>query len=205
MLSVEFTLIENGGESVDLKASPLGAGVYSAEYTIDPDKTYAVIAKSSVNGEAAGTLLTGIAGNYSLEYTFTDKSGINAFLEGDYARVITEPSEVYKAAEGKQKQTASLRLLFLILALILICIDIAFRRFGVEISILKVLKKTVNKAKEKAATKRTNAAKKVPQSMEKEKPEAAKPPKTKRKKEQAPENTGLDTEFLFKKQNERKR
>ncbi len=201
---VEFTLIENGGDSVDLKANLVGAGVYSAEADIDPDKTYAVIAKRSVNGEPEGTLLTGIAGNYSLEYTFAEKSGFNNFLEGDYARVITDPLEVYKAAEGKQKQTVSLRLLFLILALILICIDIAFRRFGIEISIISMIRKHMTKAKEKAKVRRIDEAG-LTQGKEKEESKSDKAPAPKRKKEQAPENTGLDTEFLFKKQNERKR
>ncbi|MBR6396800.1 MAG: hypothetical protein IKS09_07515, partial [Lachnospiraceae bacterium] len=65
-------------------------------------------------------------------------------------------------------------------------------------------RKNMTKAKEKAKVRRINEAG-LTQGKEKEESKSDKASAPKRKKEQAPENTGLDTEFLFKKQNERKR
>ena len=152
--------------------------------------------------------------NYSSEYTFSDTAEFESFTAGDYARIITEPSAVYDRSDTSHAEEVSLRLLFLIIALMLFTADIVLRRFGIEIHIIRVFKRMSDEAKAKAAAmnakKQTNAKANETKAENTAAAEAAKPSLNEKKNKESrhrekPANQGIDTEFLFKKQNERRR
>lgn len=132
--TVEATIISPGGKEEKTKLEPVSPGVYSGNFSGDETGVYIANISVNSNGEAVKNISSGIIIPYSPEYDITSKSEDNVLeklASESGGRVLKDPKEVFS---GELKQTVSINdmtNILLILAIILLMLDIAFRRLNI--------------------------------------------------------------------------
>ncbi len=133
-VSVLCTDREGGQTSLDLTAT--APGVYETTVELEENQAYSLFLTKRENGEVVAGQMTGIATQYSQEYRFADRSGLDRFLQATAGVEIEKPSELYEngseALEAAGRKQQSLSLLFLCLAAAAFFADIVLRRFDIH-------------------------------------------------------------------------
>ncbi|NLX76017.1 MAG: VWA domain-containing protein [Clostridiaceae bacterium] len=123
--SIEGVIVSPDGTSSDIELHVKAPGVYEGE--IDKNEPGAYI----INLNAAGTTInTGIAMPYHDEYRVLGDSEnfLNKLAKAGGGRIITEPDEVFSGSVQNTGGKRNITNLFIILSLVLLLIDIAFRK-----------------------------------------------------------------------------
>lgn len=130
---IEGVLVSPDGTSSDIKLHVKEPGVYEAEiYKKDPG---AYIVNLKVTGEnTESTISTGIVMPYSNEYRILQEAGdfLSKLAKAGGGRVLSEPDQVFSGNVKNAGGTKDITNLLIILSLILLLMDIAFRKIQIS-------------------------------------------------------------------------
>lgn len=148
--TVEATIVSPDGKEESVKLEPISPGVYRGSFSGDETGVYIANVSVNSNGETVKSISSGIIIPYSPEYDRIGKSEENLLeklaIEGG-GRVLSKPEEVFS---GQLKQTVAINDMtnpLLTLIIILLMLDIAFRRLNIPFEKLEpVISKIANKS-----------------------------------------------------------
>jgi uncharacterized membrane protein len=144
------TVVGPDGESKDIKLYPTAPGEYTGNFQTKEDGVYMISGKQGKSGETISSVNSGYARQYSPEYKIkesTDK--IDKLISENGGKFIKSPKDVFANDILKKKGQRDLSALLLSLALIILMLDIAFRRLNLKLSRIKLLKEALVKSLEK--------------------------------------------------------
>lgn len=135
-LDTMATIVRPDGEKLETKLYSISPGKYSGEIDLKDSGVYMVNVKSTKNGEIITVQNSAYAMQYSPEYNIRDnKNNFLDFLNKEgIASFINNPEDVFKGELKVKKAYKDLTFLLIGLSVIIFLIDIALRRFNIDIS-----------------------------------------------------------------------
>ncbi len=208
---VSILCTDREGNQTSLELEATAPGVYETTVELEENQAYSLFLTKREGGEVVSGQMSGIAMQYSQEYRFADRAGLDRFLEATAGQEIQKPSEIYEnaskeiAAAGRKQQ--SLSLLFLCFAAVAFFADIVLRRFDIHpfCAITRALKKNSNQKKKHSVSKKPESSHKFGEAKATKKAEKALVSPKSQPGKQEKEEILLDTSALLKRKDERKR
>ena len=135
-LDTRATIVRPDGEKLETKLYSISPGKYSGEIDLKDSGVYMVNVKSTKNGEIITVQNSAYAMQYSPEYNIRDnKNNFLDFLNKEgIASFINNPEDVFKGELKVKKAYKDLTFLLIGLSVIIFLIDIALRRFNIDVS-----------------------------------------------------------------------
>ena len=129
--TIEGVVVAPDGTTSDIKLYVKEPGIYEGEIDKNDPGAYII----NLKAPALDTISTGIAMPYSGEYRLLGDAGnfLNKLAKAGGGRILTDPEQVFS---GNVQNTGSIRNisnLFIILSLILLLLDITFRKLQISI------------------------------------------------------------------------
>ncbi|KGX90787.1 hypothetical protein N783_18400 [Pontibacillus marinus BH030004 = DSM 16465] len=150
--TLEGSLVNEAGEEVDLNLQAKAPGVYEGTFQTDGAGVYFLNLTEQEDGEPVGTFKTGVVVPYSEEYSFepTNEKLIGDIAEAGGGKVLENMNDVFSTRGlGPRYEKQDLFYFLLALALILFMLDVAIRRFHVNLAFIGKLRTSSEKKKKK--------------------------------------------------------
>ncbi|MEW8955713.1 VWA domain-containing protein, partial [Clostridium sp.] len=164
-LETVATIVRPDGEKVDTKLYSISPGKYSGSIDFKDSGVYMVNVKSTKDGEMVTAQNSAYAMQYSPEYNIKDNKNnlLDFFNKEGVASFIESPEDVFKGELKAKKAYKDLTFLLIALSLIIFLIDIALRRFNIDISdyVKPMLKKVAISKNIKKVNIKKETAKKI--------------------------------------------
>lgn len=134
--SVHAVCTDADGNRIELELAATAPGVYEAEAELQENQAYSLFLTRREGEEVVAGQMTGVAMQYSREYRFADRSGLDRFLEATGGTEIQTPEQVYEQATPAMLEAGteekSLTLPLLLAAVLVFMADIVLQRFGIR-------------------------------------------------------------------------
>ncbi len=210
------------GEKEEITLKCTAPSLYEAELPSEDIGLYNINLRREDASGVTNSINTAAVVQFSEEYRFDISSDSFDNYIAKNGKLLTDTSEVWKKTDTAGRKDYSLRTFFIILAIILFILDIAFRRFGYEpnFAMLKKIfgKKRIKPAEAEAINNKEknidkeeaedNGMKDIEKDIQKDSKKSSeksskKDSKKGGKKDAKPEPKGLDTSALLKKKDDR--
>lgn len=134
--NVQAVCTDAEGNRIELELTATAPGVYQAETELQENQAYSLFLTRREGEEVVAGQMTGVAMQYSREYRFADRSGLDQFLEATGGIEIETPEQVYEQATQTMLEAGteekSLALPLLLAAVLVFLTDIVLQRFGIR-------------------------------------------------------------------------
>lgn len=139
-------------QTIEVKLYPTSPGQYGGSFEVKEPGVYMLSGTQTKNSEVSSSVKNGLAVQYSPEYKISwENSSLDALVQEAGGAYIKSGEEVFKGelkdVSGKTDLTNSL----LIIAILLLIVDIAFRRLNIA---LNTIAKKASSIRDKAAAKK---------------------------------------------------
>ncbi|MBO4390117.1 MAG: VWA domain-containing protein [Lachnospiraceae bacterium] len=153
---VMATITDDQGNSKEVEMIPESPGVYKTSFQMEGTGVYSVGVKQYENDEIKGSLNTAAIMQYSIEYQFMSAiNDLDGFIKSVSGTFIENPSEVFSSELEEVRSKTNLSTILLSIAAFCFAVDIAIRRFHIDLfAPVAAIGNVVKDSKKKAAARK---------------------------------------------------